>query len=96
MQLDPNLGTVRMDSTQAQQILLNLVLNARDALPEDDRIMLETRNCGLQIVTVQRGGEDGSSRTAVRSICGQQQWSGDGLANSITCFRGFLLHETPG
>jgi len=40
-----------MDSTQAQQILLNLVLNARDALPEDDRIMLETRNCGLQIVT---------------------------------------------
>jgi two-component system cell cycle sensor histidine kinase/response regulator CckA len=50
-QLDPNLGAVRMDTTQAQQILLNLVLNARDALPEGGRITLETRNCGLQIVT---------------------------------------------
>jgi signal transduction histidine kinase len=50
-QLDPNLGAVRMDSTQAQQILMNLVLNARDALPEGGKITLETRNCGLQIVT---------------------------------------------
>jgi signal transduction histidine kinase len=50
-QFDPNLGTVRMDFTQAQQILLNLVLNAGDALPEGGRIMLETRNFGLQIVT---------------------------------------------
>jgi two-component system cell cycle sensor histidine kinase/response regulator CckA len=50
-QLDPKLGAVRMDSTQAQQILLNLVLNARDALPEGGQITLETRNCGLQIVT---------------------------------------------
>jgi PAS domain S-box-containing protein len=50
-QLDPNLGAVRMDSTQAQQILMNLVLNARDAMPEGGRITLETRNCGLQIVT---------------------------------------------
>jgi two-component system, cell cycle sensor histidine kinase and response regulator CckA len=50
-ELDPNLGAVRMDSTQAQQILMNLVLNARDALPEGGRITLETRNCGLQIVS---------------------------------------------
>jgi len=50
-ELDPNLGAVRMDNTQAQQILMNLVLNARDALPEGGRITLETRNCGLQIVT---------------------------------------------
>ena len=50
-ELDPNLGAVRMDSTQAQQILMNLVLNARDALLEGGRITLETRNCGLQVVT---------------------------------------------
>jgi PAS domain S-box-containing protein len=58
-QLDPDLGAVRMDFTHAQQILLNLVLNARDALTDGGRITLETRNCGLQIVsggTVEKTG----------------------------------------
>ena len=35
--LDPELGGVKMDQAQAQQILLNLVLNARDALPGSGR-----------------------------------------------------------
>jgi two-component system, cell cycle sensor histidine kinase and response regulator CckA len=48
--LDPNLGLVKMDPTQAQQILLNLVLNARDAMPQGGVITLETRNCSVQIL----------------------------------------------
>jgi two-component system cell cycle sensor histidine kinase/response regulator CckA len=48
-QLDLNLGLVRLDATQAQQILLNLVLNARDALPEGGRITIETTNCQIQV-----------------------------------------------
>jgi|SRR5579863_1455731 two-component system cell cycle sensor histidine kinase/response regulator CckA len=51
--LDPKLGLVKMDPTQAQQILLNLVLNARDALPSGGQITVETRNCQVQIVTEQ-------------------------------------------
>lgn len=49
--LDPNLGLVKVDFTQAQQILLNLVLNARDAMPLGGQIIVETRNCKLQAVT---------------------------------------------
>ena len=49
--LDAELGLVRMDPTQAQQILLNLVLNARDALPDGGWIAIETRNCQIEIVT---------------------------------------------
>jgi len=39
-----SLWPVKMDPAQVQQILLNLVLNARDALPEGGRIRVETRN----------------------------------------------------
>jgi signal transduction histidine kinase len=32
VRLDPDLGLVKIDEAQAQQIILNLVLNSRDAL----------------------------------------------------------------
>jgi len=49
--LDANLGWVKMDPTQAQQILLNLVLNTREALPGGGQITVETSNCGIQVLT---------------------------------------------
>jgi signal transduction histidine kinase len=50
-QLDSHLGLIQMDSTQAQQILLNLVLNARDAMPVGGKIMVETTNCKVEVLT---------------------------------------------
>jgi two-component system, cell cycle sensor histidine kinase and response regulator CckA len=46
--LDPNLGLITIDPTQAQQILLNLVLNARDAMPRGGRITVETSNSRIE------------------------------------------------
>jgi two-component system, cell cycle sensor histidine kinase and response regulator CckA len=51
LHLDPNLGLVNIDQAQAQQVLLNLILNARDALPEGGRIVVETSNCNFRTVT---------------------------------------------
>jgi two-component system cell cycle sensor histidine kinase/response regulator CckA len=44
-ELADDLGFVSMDPAQVQQIVLNLVLNARDAMPAGGKITLSTRNC---------------------------------------------------
>jgi two-component system, cell cycle sensor histidine kinase and response regulator CckA len=48
-ELEPALGNVRLDPGQFQQILLNLVLNARDAMPGGGRILVRTENCEYQL-----------------------------------------------
>ncbi|MFF8798959.1 MULTISPECIES: histidine kinase famiy protein [unclassified Methylobacterium] len=67
--LAPDLKTCRIDPTQAEVALLNVLINARDAMPEGGRVTIATRN--------EEAGRSG------RSVCVRVTDTGAGMPSEV-------------
>ncbi len=57
IRMSPDLHTVKADPSQIEQVIMNLAVNARDAMPEGGKLMIETRNVLLDDLYVSKHKE---------------------------------------
>jgi PAS domain S-box-containing protein len=62
--LDPELGNVLVDPSQVEQVLVSLVLNAREAMPSGGRVRIATTNA-----EVETGGNEENGGTPGAYVC---------------------------
>lgn len=75
--LSPDLGNVKADPGQLEQVIINLAVNARDAMPEGGRLLISTANLDWCSSAIPDGGPELSGPFVVLTVedtgCGMDE-----------------------
>ncbi|MBI2921854.1 MAG: response regulator [Planctomycetes bacterium] len=91
---DPALGNVRVDAGQIEQVVMNLAVNSRDAMPGGGRLTVATRNVRPDDPGLQASGEARHAAHVVLEVsdtgCGMDE------ATRARIFEPFFTTKEPG
>jgi PAS domain S-box-containing protein len=90
----PDLGRVKVDPSQFEQIIVNLAVNARDAMPEGGKLRIETANIELGIGYV--ASHPGVTPGAYVALIVSDNGSGMSEAVKTHIFEPFFTTKEPG
>ncbi len=88
------LGSVHADLSQIEQVLMNLVVNARDAMPKGGRIVIETANVNLDETSQQENQSVKPGQYVMLSFT--DTGSGMDEATLAQAFEPFFTTKEPG
>ncbi|MBZ0254328.1 MAG: response regulator, partial [Candidatus Methylomirabilis sp.] len=92
--LQPELGTVEADPSQMRQVVLNLAINARDAMPEGGRLVIETSDVEIDEEYAARRPEVSAGRYVMIAV--SDTGVGMDAATQARIFEPFFTTKGPG
>ena len=66
--LDPSLRRVEADPGQLHQVIVNLAVNARDAMPSGGKLIIETANAGAEVSLTVRDTGHGMDKATLEHV----------------------------
>jgi signal transduction histidine kinase/ActR/RegA family two-component response regulator len=92
--LDPHLGWVKADPGQIEQVVMNLSVNARDAMPEGGSLTIETAHIELDEAQIRQSAELRPGRYITLSVT--DTGTGMDQATLAKLFEPFFTTKAPG